>query len=147
MKLYRGVKTIPLDEVQENTYLKLPRKPLNSPQKLHEVADEWFEKTFGIRARSQTIFCTPDIKQALQFGKVVEIVPVFSDKSVCFIFSEEVHDFNEAIAEITDIEDSKKIKDWLESKNYTSLMEFSDIPHDFNGEIMLYCKLYRVIKK
>jgi len=108
MKLYRGFSDTVESGLFENYYRKKPRKPRDSHIHVHDVADNWFYESFGVRARSQTIFCTPDIEQAKQYGKPYKIsVPESID--IKLIFSVHVNDFNEIEAEIDDVNSKEAI--------------------------------------
>ncbi|AWX99452.1 hypothetical protein A8139_05155 [Marinomonas primoryensis] len=146
MKLYRGIGVDhqPTEGILKNKYLKSPRRPLHSTHTLHSIADNWFQNKFGILARSQTIFCTPNKYQASQFGSVVEVEPIYNSFNVSFIFSQRVHDFNEIETAVTKIEDKIQVEAWLNSMSYIMVNKASDIPEKFDGEIMLYCDLYKV---
>jgi len=59
--------------VQSTT--KRNRTPLNMPTKLHDAYNDEFERRFGIRARSDTIFCSSQ-SVAENYGTPCLIVPV-----------------------------------------------------------------------
>lgn len=48
--------------------VKKDRKPSLSSLRVHEAADDWFFDKFGIRARSQTIFCTSSLQMTKEYG-------------------------------------------------------------------------------
>ncbi|MUI54415.1 hypothetical protein [Aliivibrio fischeri] len=145
MQLYRGL-TGPIENnVIENSYLNKPREPRDSHVHVHEVADDWFNYNFGIKARSQTIFCTPDIEQAKEYGEPYIItVPDKSDYKL--IFSVDVKDFLEIEADINDVNCKDEIIAWLENKSYAMVTSFCKLPVNFDGEVMLYCEKYEVSK-
>jgi hypothetical protein len=143
MQLYRGFSEIVGNSVFENSYLSIPRKPVDSHLHVHEVADNWFNNNFGIKARSQTIFCTPDIEQAKEYGQPYN-VSVPSELDYKLIFSADVKDFIEIEADICDVNCTDEIIKWLESKSYTVVTSFRELPTDFDGEVMLYCERYEV---
>lgn len=141
MELYRGFSDTVKSRLLENHYLKKPRKPKDSHIHVHNIADNWFYENFGVRARSQTIFCTPDIEQAKQYGKPYKIsIPEFIDFKL--IFSTHVYDFNEIEADIDDVNNKEAILEWLESKSYYAITNLSDLPEEFSGEVMLCCEKY-----
>lgn len=143
MRLFRGLTYIVGNYVCENTYLINPRKPVHTNINIHYVADNWFHNKFGVRARSETIFCTADLNQALKFGNVHEIKLTNSSENR-FIYSLEVIDFIEIEEEIDNYDDKEEITEWLESKHYRMEKSVKDIPSEFKGEIMLYCKEYEI---
>ena len=143
MPLYRGFLDFVDSIILENNYLKIPRKPRDSHIYVHKVADDWFEKKFGVKARSQAIFCTPDIEQAKEYGKPYEVsIPQGLD--VKLIFSIDVKDFIEIERDICDVNCKEEIINWLESKSYSMVSNGLKLPVDFDGEVMLYCEKYEV---
>ena len=143
MQLYRGFVEPIENGLHENHYLTIPRKPKNSHANVHEVADEWFNNKFGIRARTQTIFCTPDIEQAKEYGKPYKL-NVVKDSNCKLVFSPLVKDFIEIVVDINDVNSNKEIIDWLEGKAYEVVTSPYDLPAEFCGEVMLYCEKYEV---
>lgn len=65
------------------------RKPVDTNFKVHGILDEWFNDTFGLRARSQGLFVTGDMKQAGTYGERFIIFPVGDYK---YVWSPEVRD-------------------------------------------------------
>ena len=143
MILLRGLKCIIKHSICENTYLINPRKPVHTDSNIHDVADDWFYNKLGVRARSETIFCTADLNQALKFGHVHKIRPI-EDEDIKFIYSPNVIDFIKIEEDIDNYDDQEKITEWLESKHYRIEKSIKDIPSGFKGEIMLYCKKYEI---
>ncbi|WP_415396242.1 hypothetical protein [Sulfurimonas sp. CS5] len=95
MKLYRGFKNLP--QIDTIITTRKNRKPKHLPLELHEKVDEYFFNKFGIKFRSQSVFCTGKMKSALDYGKVAIIEPVghfeicWSPKCYDLI---EIEDFN-----------------------------------------------------
>ncbi|EPO0026893.1 hypothetical protein ACT5DM_004541 [Vibrio alginolyticus] len=144
MRLYRGFLDLSKTGISENIYLKTPRLPRDLHIHIHETADGWFYERFGIKARSQTIFCTPDIEQAKEYGTpYVVTVPTGTDYKL--IFSVKVKDFIEIEADISDVNSTSQILDWLENKSYSMVTDFKALPSDFEGEVMLHCTHYEVL--
>jgi len=143
MLLYRGFSDFVDSKILENGYLKTPRKPRDSHTYVHKVADDWFERKFGVKARSQTIFCTPDIEQAAEYGKPYE-VSIPQALGVKLIFSIDVKDFIEIERDICDVNCKEEIINWLENKSYSMVTSSLKLPIDFDGEVMLYCEKYEV---
>jgi hypothetical protein len=52
------------------------RRSLDTPDDIHKWVDDWFLKKFGIKARSQTVFCTSRYGQASSYGKVYFLFPI-----------------------------------------------------------------------
>ncbi len=145
MPLYRGFNKLIESVTLENPFMQKPRGPLHTKFEVHSFADEWFEEKMGIKARSQCIFCTPDLHEAhkyslgFQSGCVAEIYPI-GDYHI--IFSEEIIDFNDHSPEFD--HNPKAIKVWLSTQNYQLVNDINDIPEEFKGEIMMHCVSYKV---
>jgi hypothetical protein len=52
------------------------RDALDTPDVIHKWVDNWFYKKFGIKARSQTVFCTSSYGQAMNYGSVYFLFPI-----------------------------------------------------------------------
>ena len=102
---------------------------------LHEEVDEYFFNNFGIKFRSQSVFCTGDIKSALEYGKVAIIEPI-GDFQICW--SPKCYD-------LIEIEDFPwmSVEEFIIEKKYQigSLKEAIES----KNEIMLFCEKYRVM--
>lgn len=147
MKLYRGTNRYIDDGIIINDYLTMPRKPKNSPLFIHEVADKWFEEKLGINGRSQTIFtslCKGHAREYQENGGSLLEVDLSKNSNYSLIFSPHVYDFLKITEEIKNESDAQQIIRWLESKQYQRVDNVEKVPEDFKGEIMLYCKEYKV---
>jgi len=51
--------------------VRVDRKPKDTPIDIHNWLDEWFYKKFGIKARSNTMFCTSSISLAGRYGSAI----------------------------------------------------------------------------
>ena len=143
MQLYRGFSEISERGVIVNKYIDTPREPRDSHINVHEVADAWFYEKFGIKARSQTIFCTPDIDQAREYGTPY-VVTVPKETDYKLIFSVNVKDFIEIEAAISSVNSNDEIVRWLEGQSYSMVTSFQELPTELDGEVMLYCAHYEV---
>lgn len=145
MKLFRGFNSKVTDGILDNIFLINKRKPLHTPERVHTITDSWFYNKFGIYARSECIFCTPDIHEALKYsiphegGCLTEVSPV---GDYHLILSEKVEDFNLYVDEIGDNE--RDINKWLEQQSYVCINNIEQIPDGFLGEIMLFCEKYSI---
>lgn len=77
--LWRGFRNLGNDERFLTLLKKQPRtnrKPLSSPQKLHQILDQWFEDRFNFRYRSKGLHTTPNINEASEYGSVRAIIPI-----------------------------------------------------------------------
>ena len=145
MKIFRGFTGSVKFGLNENENLMRPRIPRDSDPLVHEIADQWFYDKFGIKARSMTVFCTPNCHQAATYGEAYEIT-VPDTISYQLIYSINVDDFINIEDEIDDLENEDEIIDWLESRDYAVLSSFDKLPVKFNGEIMLYCTHFNIEK-
>lgn len=79
------------------------RRPADTEPESHKLLDDWFNKEFGVRARSTTLFCVGDTKlgraDIKQYGDLYIILPIGEFK---YIWSPKVQDL---FAKIDD-------KDW-----------------------------------
>lgn len=77
----------------ENPYLKMPRRPLTSPQWMHKAADDWFQCNFNTRFRSGALFGTGAIGQAKKYltGDAV-LISVWPTSPYKLCYSPEVYD-------------------------------------------------------
>jgi hypothetical protein len=144
--VYRGVSKFDGIFKVVNPFLSEPRLPRNSDLNVHKVSDDWFYKKFGVKARSQCIFCSTDIAQAKEYCGVQGVllkVTVPEGLSYSIVYSEDVHDFIEIEIGIKDVNDDEQIINWLESKHYKIVSSVEELPKNFHGEIMLYSKVYQ----
>ena len=145
MKIFRGFTGLVKFGLNENENLMRPRTPRDSDLFVHKIADQWFYEKFGIKARSETIFCTPNCHQAATYGDAYEIT-VPNTISYQLIYSIKVVDFINIRYEIDNLESKDEIIDWLESRDYAVLSSFDKLPIKFRGEIMLYCTHFNIEK-
>lgn len=145
MKIYRGFVGSVEFGLNENENLTRSRKPRHSETCLHDVANQWFYDKFGIKARSETVFCTPNCHQAATYGEAYEIT-VPDTMSYQLIYSINVDDLINIRYEIDDLKNKDEIIDWLESKDYAIVSSFDELPIEFRGEIMLYCTHFNIKK-
>lgn len=69
------------------------RMPKDTPVELHDIIDNWFYKRFGIKARSNSIFCGLSLGGLSQYGLVKMIFPIgkytaISSSNIIDLFSE-----------------------------------------------------------
>ena len=103
------------------------RKPVNMSKEKHKRIDDWFEKEFGFKARSQSIFVTGEFDDARSYGQPYAIFPIGEFE---FVWSPQVGDmfmynFNDSPLDEAGYKDTD-LKAAINSEN----------------EIMLYCKEY-----
>lgn len=133
--LYSGRKKI------QNFYTSKVRKnrtPKNTPKELHEQLDNAFNDIFGIKARSQTLFCATKYT-ASRYGDPFYIFPI--DKYEV-IWSNKVEDLY--IDNVLDLKDQnfEYVKNWVE-ENYQKGNLCKAI--ESGNEVMVYCDKYLAI--
>ncbi|WP_342229370.1 hypothetical protein [Yersinia enterocolitica] len=147
--MYRGTSDFFENGLVENKYLKTARTPRDTDLFIHKVSDNWFFSTFGVKARSQTIFCslskTVASKYLTSVGGLYH-VSIPSGEKYSIILSSSVDDFYDIVNDLNYPYIEKEITDWLSSKNYIQVDDIKDIPSDFEGELMLFVKTYHVEK-
>lgn len=141
MKIYRGFGGPQVCAEMENIFRKEPRVPVDTGDRLHKAADDWFLEKFGVLARSTTIICSTDISQARSYGAAYRVTPIGPYK---VIYSEEVRDFHEIASRFPEDEGFhvSEVKIWLESKSFISVDDLSRIVEGFLGEVMLDCEKF-----
>lgn len=132
MNIYRGFNKAPDSPCIKQT--RKDRKPKNLELHIHQLADKIFYEKFGIKFRSQSVFCTGDIFSAKKYGYVAIIKPI-GKYEVCW--SPHCHDFIE-------IEESPlSVPDFIEDKCYQ--IGNLETALKSGNEIMLACDSYEVI--
>lgn len=114
------------------------RKSLDTPINLHRLVDDEFEKLFDIKARSQTLFCTPNMAMARRYGVPYYIFPVGKYE---IIWSDSVGDL---YSSLIDVSYNEKLAVDLVNTAYKK----GDLKNALKSgnEIMVYCKEYLAIK-
>ena len=117
------------------------RRPKDTSIDIHDWVDNWFYKKFGIKARSNTIFCTSHKGYALSYGNLFVIFPIGKFE---VIWSSRLKDlFNKA-------DMNRGLEKW--SKNFLEFNAKTYKKGDLQGaiksenEIMLHCKEYYLLK-
>ena len=70
--------------------VRFNRKPKDTRQMFHDIANDEFENRFGIRARENSLFVAGDPYTASGYGKIYLIFPI---GKYSILYSEEVDDF------------------------------------------------------
>ncbi|WP_407305210.1 hypothetical protein [Acinetobacter sp.] len=132
--LYRGMRSAVGEKavVFSKKTPRTDRKPRNTDIRLHKIMDDWFNEKFGVKARSEAVFCTGDFIDALSYGAAYAIFPIGDFK---FIWSEYINDLFIAARR-----NPSTLLDTLKDANYktTNLPEAIESDH----EIMISCKEY-----
>jgi len=122
--------------------VRMDRRPIDTPMDIHNWLDNWFHKKFGIKARSQTLFCTSDISFAGSYGS--SIYYIFPISNFEIIWSNIVKDIYN--------QDSFRMGlEIFQERFLAGIRPNSYGKGDLQGalksgnEIMLYCKEYYVL--
>lgn len=141
--LYRGLQDEFSVGEYDNSFGQYPRRPRTTPDHQHQIADHWFHKQFGVKARSATLMCTPSFQRAKDYSRVAvaEIEPI-GDYTV--VYSPHVRDFYDyATAFQNALVDESSLIEWLNAKHYVAENDLSNIPEG-DIEVMLACAKFRI---
>lgn len=72
--LYRGIRGVPYDIFMRD--VRKNRQPLSTKREKHLELDKLFYEKFGIKARSQSLFCTSSPSDAKSYGPAWIIFPI-----------------------------------------------------------------------
>ena len=123
------------------------RKPMTTKAPFHEWADEYFQKYFGWKARSEGVFATPSNYEASAYGPPCMFFPIGNYK---YIWSPDIDDFTFKIAIPykthkltvpidTSFPGNDTLKDLMETYTDKKLNDNSE------NEIMFKCKSYYLV--
>lgn len=164
LPLRRGMTIQPTEHITKIKVNK-NRQPSNTHPRIHQAADDWFYKKFGIRARSQTAFCTASKVITSDYGFPFLVFPA-QDYQV--IWSRKVQDLfmflteRKIVKEITGVQyerndaldmlaDKNEITDKALYEGVSRLLEDCDyvLGHldqalASKNEIMVYCDHYYI---
>lgn len=128
--LYRGKKGISHDifigDVRKN------RMPMSTKKSTHDEFDRLFYNKFGVKARSQCLFCTSDAINAATYGKEWIIFPVNKYK---IIWSPEIEDLFLYLARSEFPIPARDIVEWYIEGNLKDAI-------NSGNEIMVCCDQY-----
>lgn len=151
--LARG-QSVGLLPVVEGLYISttLPnRKPRDTSFEVHQIADQWFEKKFGIKYRSDhVVFVTSNESIASDYGNAGIIIPI-GDFSFCWtsqyedIFYDKLNSSHiqfemDLMADKNPVTKEQVIIDILENAHYQDTNLKAAI--DSQNEIMIHCQKY-----
>lgn len=114
------------------------RKPRDTPLHLHNAADEWFLKNFGVRFRSQAILLSSSQQTATAYASnpsnVHRIIPIDQYK---FCWSPKVTDMLQLI-------DATTTPEMLWAALTASAYQADDLKsaYESRNEVMLFCENY-----
>lgn len=75
LPLRRGMVFQPDDHITKIKVNK-ERTPTNTNMRVHHASDQWFKERFGVKARSQSFFCTASKKASRDYGFPFLVFPV-----------------------------------------------------------------------
>lgn len=135
--LYSGRRNLRADYIVKS--IRQTRNPLDTNKDIHKIIDDSFYEKFGIRARSNTLFCTSSSWIAKNYGVPYFIFPMGKYE---VIWSKTIFDLYSKTRTI-DPDNELKIK------NIVSNYKQGDLGGALKSgnEIMLHCKEYLAIKE
>ena len=114
------------------------REPVDTDHNVSSTADKWFEKKFGIKYRSNSLFVTGNLGTAEEYGETVAIFPI---GEFSFCWSPKVSDFTYSLikgSELTDgFDELEEVTRHMDLADYTSTNLIAAI--DSGNEIMIHC--------
>ena len=139
--LYRGFHQKFADGRLLNPWRINPRTPQHSHILVHQIADNWFLRRFGVKARSETVICSTSLEVARSFGRNGAFGQVIPNEPYSIIYSEDVTDFLQYGTEIAELT-AESVEQWLASKQFHFTVSLDDLPVGQNIEVMLDCGSY-----
>jgi len=129
------------------------RKPKDTPMEIHDIIDDWFYKKFGIKARSNSIFCSFNENTANEYGNPYYIIPIgkystIASPTIKDIYAEIVQDKIDRTKYDDEYDDDRMKKDIiseLKHGNYKKNKKVSDSKTHSSTEYMLHCNEYYII--
>lgn len=133
-------------------YTRQDRSPADTSQSTHKLLDEWFDSNFGIKARSQALFCMGSsdrgVKATDQYGDPYIIMPVGNFK---YVWSPNVADLYGEVAGIAwdydpDDPDNQEVDPYVQLDKFMSSRGYrtTGLSEAVRGrtEIMVGCRKY-----
>jgi len=121
------------------------RKPMDTPLHSHKLMDDWFHEKFGVRSRSNAVFCSFNKEIASFYGYAFLIFPIGNYKAVS---SKTIGDLYSLIyADASAIRKKKYSEEELQQEiikamgkgQYTNKLSYH------MNEIMVTCKEYYMV--
>jgi len=126
--------------------VRTDRRPLDTPEDIHNLINHWFYKKFGIKARGSSIFCTFSHTISTDYGISYYIIPIGKYAAIA---SPNIKDFYGNIIDdgtgnldMNSEDDKEYIINSLEKGNYKINKRFKDN----QTEYMVSCKEYYMIE-
>lgn len=144
--MYRGVKGLSKDAPFIKAKCPVNRTPKDMDEDHHKWIDSWFFKKYGIRYRSNAIFCSGRRETAVTYGELYSVFPI---GNFDFCWSPNVRDLYLEIDESEQYFDSKKevygLLPDLDYHNNTSISDFCTGIKSGN-EMMIHCNEYYLVR-
>lgn len=148
--LLRGMSIFDLTDSMKAVRVRKDRQPKDSPVVVHKLADQFFEQNFGVRYRSESVFCTGNVGMADGYGTYVKAIFPIGYFNYCW--SPKVADMFDSmpysVIDAAVLEDKPDaVTTWLERREYRQ----NKGPADFinalqsGNEIMIDCDLYYTV--
>lgn len=117
------------------------RRPRNTPEWIHLIADKWFFDNFGVNYRTEALFCTGDKTIACYYGNIYPVAPL---DGYSFCWSPEIKDLFKSVSNMA-IEDgdSTSVIELLERGNYRTEDLVNAIAS--GSEIMIKAEEYLIL--
>ena len=162
--LYRGME---MDDLAKVCRVRKNRKPSDTPIEFHNIMDDWFNKKFGIRFRSNAMFAVQNERLASQYGSLYNVFPIgefdiCSSNEIIDLYEELLRDCTNYVAVFKlnhiNTENSSFIYDFakkysedyepylnrmLELANYKLNTPLNDIAD--TSEVMINCNKYLAV--
>ncbi len=143
MKIYRGFSSPILSGLHKNPFRISPRRPRNTDEMIHTIADSWFYRRYGIYARSRCLLCSTCIEQAKIYAVPPENIMLISPVSpYTIIYSRRVCDMYSITDACPNPYDAGAINTWLDEMCYESVCDQHHIDDKHFGEIMIDCESF-----
>lgn len=154
--LYRGISyssQSKMNKLCDGVYSHFVRKnriPMDTAVEVSSTMDKWFDKKFGVKYRSQALFCAGNSYVTLNYGKPHVILPI-GKFTYCWskrfedLYSDNTLIFNSLSSDPFEREES--IFDLLESADYQTGDLKLALSKYTRHEIMLNCNEYYAIER
>ena len=145
----------------EKKRVRKNRKPKDTPIEIHNLMDDWFNKKFGIRFRSNSFFASFEEITTIDYGNPFIIFPIgkysaISSSTVNDLFSEIEEESYDILGKYIDLKaewkglsDMYKEKILITVEKILNKANYKDIRKGYNkmSEVMIHCKEYYILRK
>ena len=124
------------------------RRPKDTPTEAHEFIDDWFYENFGIKFRSNSIFCFFSPVAASYYGNSYMIFPIDRYNIISSPVVEDLYetfeDYFDRWKHASDM-DKESYLEWIEDYLDNNIKYKLNTFTDTNKEVMLNCKEYHLL--